>query len=76
MTASARVMTIPQPPPQRGRLLNAAGIQALFPEPRPSLDWIYNHVPYKLKMGRRSFWWERDVLAWLDTLGDHETASA
>lgn len=67
--ATARVLSIPQPPADRGKLLSVDQVRALFPEGhQPSPDWIYSHVPHKVKMGRRSYWWSEDLLHWLDSL--------
>lgn len=60
------------PPPDRGRLLDAAQVQELIGgDPPPSLDWIRAHVPYKMKLSHRCVrWWEHDVLNWLEGLRD------
>lgn len=74
MKPAARLLAIPQPPPNRGKLLDAAGVQAMFAVHPPSLDWIWVHVPHKIKIGRRSYWYELDVKAWLEELRNHEAA--
>ena len=68
-------LAIPQPPPNRGKLLDAEGVRALFAVAKPpSLDWIYVHVPNKVKMGRRSYWFEADIRQWLEEQRNAEAA--
>lgn len=59
---------MPQAPPNRGPLLDADAVRAMIggAEP-PSLDWVYAHVPNKVKISHRCVrWFEADVLAWLE----------
>ena len=67
---TARILEIPKAPPNRGRLLSAAQVRELISgEDPPSLDWIYAHVPHKMKLSQRCVrWYECDVLAWLEEL--------
>lgn len=69
--ATARVLELPQAPADRGRLLDAAQVQALIGGTTPpSIVWIYAHVPGKRKLSHRCVrWYEREVNAWLEGLG-------
>ena len=55
------------PPPRRDKLLDARQVQHMIGgQPPPSLDWVYNNVPGKLKLSHRCVrWYENDVLEWL-----------
>jgi predicted DNA-binding transcriptional regulator AlpA len=36
---------------------------------RVSREWVYTHVPHKVKVSHRVVgWWEADVRAWLEEL--------
>lgn len=65
--ATAKVFELPQPEPDRGRLIDAAAIQQLIGGAHPpSLIWIYANVPKKRKLSHRCVrWFEEDVKAWL-----------
>jgi len=57
------------PPPDRGRLLDAAGVAALIGN--VSAAWVRRHVPHKLVLGHSTVrWYEADVRAWLEMRRD------
>jgi hypothetical protein len=59
-------------PPDRGDLLDAAGVAALIPG--VSAAWVRRHVPHKVTLGHSTVrWFEGDVRAWLESrrTGDH-----
>lgn len=70
--AEARVLELPQPPVDRGPMIDAAAIQALIGGNHPpSEKWIYDNVPGKRKLSHRCVrWFRNDVLAWLGGLGE------
>ena len=56
------------PPPDRGRLLDAATVAELcfggLVQPR----WVMEHVTCKVRIGHRTvFFYENDVRAWIDS---------
>lgn len=65
---AARVLEMPQPPADRGRLIDAIAIRAMIGGTHPpSLIWIYANVPGKRKLSHRCVrWFENDVRAWLE----------
>jgi hypothetical protein len=78
MRATAtRPQLVRQPPPrplaERGRILYAEDIQVIYGKRpdgswRKSLRWIWREFApeYRCKDGRTPFWWETEVLTWLD----------
>lgn len=63
----------PRPLVERGRLMYAEDIQALYGnrpggKPRRSRAWIHEHFAPEArhKDGRTIYWWEIDALAWFD----------
>ena len=60
----------PEPPPDRGRLMDAATIaRELFHGERTE-KWVRQHVAPddKLPLGHSTVrWWERDVLRWIES---------
>lgn len=67
MTRTVFAIKPQEPPPDRGRLLNAASVaQVCFGgqvEPR----WVMEHVPCKVRFGHRTvFFYEKDVCAWIE----------
>lgn len=65
---NARVLEIPKPPPDRGRWLTVDDVRAILGN-RVSREWVYTHVPHKVKVSHRVVgWWEADVRAWLEEL--------
>lgn len=65
---------VPQPPPDRGRLLSADDVVGLFPRrpdgrPVVSRNWVMRHFcpSGKLKIGRYPAWWESDAVAWISS---------
>ncbi len=56
---------LPEPPPDRGRLLKADEVANIIGGVSPS--WVRRNVPHKLPLGRRiKRWYELDVRAWLE----------
>jgi len=63
----------PRPLVERGRIMYAEDVQELLGrmpsgKPRRSRRWIVDHVAplARHKDGKSIFWWESDVLAWMD----------
>lgn len=54
----------------RGRLLSPREVAAVIYGGKRTPWWItHNFAPeYKIRQGRRTYWWEADALAWLDSL--------
>lgn len=59
---------------ERGRMLSADDVLAMLPkkksgEPSKSRYWVLNEfIPEKKhKLGRTPYWWEYDVVAYLDS---------
>ena len=56
---------IPDPPPDRGRLLAPDDLAAML---GVSPMWARKHIPHKLSLGHRTVrWYEYDVMAWLES---------
>lgn len=62
-----------RPLAERGRIMYAEDIQTLYGatpagKPRKSRNWIHEHFAPedRHKEGRLIYWWECDVLAWMD----------
>ncbi|UCG88820.1 MAG: hypothetical protein JSW71_09910 [Gemmatimonadota bacterium] len=54
------------PPPDRGRLLNAAEVADLIGG--VSAAWVRRNVPYKVPLGHSTVrWFKDDVLSWLES---------
>lgn len=65
--ATARVLEIPQPPPDRGRWLTVDDVRAMLGH-RVSREWVYVNVPCKVKVSHRVVgWFENDLRAWLES---------
>ena len=57
-----------EPPPDRGKLMNAADIVSDLYRGRVKACWVRRHVPGKMTMGHRTvFWWEYEVIQWIDS---------
>lgn len=60
---------------ERGRMLSADDVVAMLPRksdgttPTKSRYWVINHflVDKRQKLGRTVYWWECDVLEYLDS---------
>ncbi len=66
--ATARILQIPKPPPDRGKWLTVDDVRAMLGN-QVSREWCYAHVPHKMKVSHRVVgWWEADVKAWLEEL--------
>lgn len=60
---------------ERGRMLSADDVVALLPKkadgvtPTKSRYWVINHflVEKRQKLGRTVYWWESDVVEYLDS---------
>lgn len=64
------VLAFPAPPPDRGKWLAVDDVRALFAH-RVSRDWVYTHVPHKVRITRKNVgWFENDVRAWMEELRD------
>lgn len=62
----ARVLEIPQPPPDRGRWLTVDDVCAMLGH-RVSREWVYANAPHKVKVSHRVVgWWELDMRVWLE----------
>lgn len=65
---------VPQPPPERGPLVYDTDIPALYFDGLPGIKnkvrWIRKHLPSasRISIGRRSAWYERDILTYLESL--------
>ena len=69
-SATARVLQIPKPPPDRGSLLTVDEVRAIVGD-QVSRIWVYRHVPHRVKLSYRVVrWYEADVRAWLEGLRD------
>lgn len=59
---------VPAPLPDRGKWLTADDVRAMLSN-KVSRDWVYSHVPHKIRITRRMVgWYEYDVRAWLEEL--------
>ncbi len=68
MTSPA--LKFPLPPPDRGRWLTVEDVRAMLGN-RVSRDWVYLHVPHKVRITRKNVgWFELDIRAWLEGLRD------
>ena len=57
-----------EPPPDRGRLMDAKDIAGQLFRGRVKAEWVRRHVPGKMTTGHRTvFWWEYEVISWLDS---------
>ncbi len=57
-----------EPPPNRGRLMNAEDIAGQLLGGSRSPCWVRRNVPGKMTMGHRTvFWWEYEVISWIDS---------
>lgn len=55
------------PPPDRGRLMSAVEVAAQHFPKGTSPRFVQRHVYPRVPIGRRTFWFEKDVLDWLDS---------
>ena len=61
-----------EPPPNRGKLLNAVKVGELIGRKD---SWVKKHVPHKITLGHSTVrWYEFDVLAWLEQLRSDDAA--
>lgn len=67
MTRQLKLHAEMVPPPDRGRLLSAVEVAAKFFPPKTHPRFVQRHVYPRVPIGRRTFWYEADVLAWLDS---------
>ncbi len=59
------------PPPDRGRLMNAYHVAEQVYGGARGPKWVLRNVPGKMTMGHRTvMWWEYDVIAWIDSKKD------
>lgn len=63
---------VPEPPDERPAgdvLIDAKGVQTLFPPDAVTLWWVRrNFAPdYRIFMNRRVFWWKSDALRWINS---------
>ena len=75
MTGSGLRITRPteavEPPPDRGRLMDAKDIAEQLFGGHVKAEWVRRYVPGKMTMGHRTvFWWEDEVIAWIDSTKD------
>ncbi len=57
-----------EPPPDRGRLMNAEDIAGKLLGGHVKACWVRRHVPGKMTMGHRTvFWWEFEVIEWINS---------
>ena len=57
---------LPDPPPDRGKLLSADEVAAIIGG--VSQSWVRRSVPHRVTVGYRIVrWYELDVRAWLET---------
>lgn len=55
------------PPPDRGRLLDAAQVADSLFGGRVKPRWVLEHIPCKVRFGHRTvFYYEADVRAWIE----------
>lgn len=55
---------IPEPPPDRGRLLKPKEVAEMVGR---SESWVRRNVPHKIRLGHSTVkWYELDVLLWLE----------
>ena len=53
-------MAIPNPPPDRGRLLTPEEVAELY---QRSSAWVRRRVPHKMRLGHKTVrWFEKDIL--------------
>ncbi len=56
------------PPPVRGRLMNAYHVAEQVYGGQVGADWVRRNVPGKITMGHRTvLWWEFEVIEWIDS---------
>ena len=62
----ARPEPMPEPPPDRGRLLTAQQVAVELLDGTVSAAWVRRHVPHKVVLGHSTVrWYELDVRAWI-----------
>ena len=60
-----------EPPPDRGKLMNAEDVAGPIYGGRVTACWVRRHVPGKMNMGHRTkFWWEYEVIEWINSTKD------
>lgn len=65
-SATARILQIPKPPPDRGKWLTVDDVRAMLGN-QVSREWVYDNVPNKVKVSHRVVgWWEYDVRDFLE----------
>ena len=63
-----------EPPPDRGRLMNAEKVAEQLFGGQVKAEWVRRHVPGKMTTGHRTvFWWEFEVISWIDSNKDDAT---
>lgn len=77
MTVDTRLIRIQrpakavEPPPYRGKLMNAYDIAGQIYGGHVSADWVLRKVPGKMDMGHRTkMWWEFEVVEWINSTKD------
>ena len=57
-----------EPPPDRGRLMNAHHVAEQLYSGERSPKWVLRNVPGKMNLGHRTkMWWEYDVIAYINS---------
>lgn len=78
MTHKLKVARIPSssvtPPENRGALLTDGDVARLLkldePDSKKTRRWVRAHVPKKRRIGHQTVrWFERDVMAWVESTG-------
>ena len=58
----------PEPPQDRGRLMDAKAVSEVIFAGMVSEAWVRRNVPGKLSPSHsKVFWWEYEVAAWFET---------
>ena len=59
---------VPTPPAERGRLMYTEDVRVEIFRGKKSHWWVTHNVApeKKIRLGRDTAWWERDVYEWLD----------
>ena len=63
-----RPPAVVEPPPDRGKLMDAKDIASDVYRGRVTACWVRRHVPGKMTQGHRTvIWWQYEVLQWIDS---------